>query len=318
MGYAGEVDGLIEKLELHASKLAKVQGSAVKLRSTEADLLKAAEMSRDLMHKAVGGDRNELNDVFGGSPRLDKLKDIVDVVTFSDMYRNDLRWRNLRDAIHTIEKVLEDKSPKPGYQANTHGKISFAETDGPKTDRTDYTISMDFELDIGEVNLNYEKEKNIFVLDASALTASIIPSVEPEFPETLGLAPFDRAGQHFNIIDPELQAIVFDPDQKLPARGQWTKTWKTHLELLEGTYYYTAREMKGIKEGSGSCAVTFPDGAVTRVAYQAELILHLTRDQQGCEDKAHYGADIEVVFTCAISGHKAAPFGFIATTQSLR
>mmetsp|Transcript_43475 Transcript_43475/g.81642 ORF Transcript_43475/g.81642 Transcript_43475/m.81642 type:complete len:1130 (+) Transcript_43475:102-3491(+) len=106
---AKEVDDLIKNFEKSAERQIANKGSAVRLRAAERDLLVVAEKSRDLCYKALKGDRELLQNVFGGTcERFHRFKQVLDSVEFSDMHATDQRWSHLKDVIDSIEQVLKD------------------------------------------------------------------------------------------------------------------------------------------------------------------------------------------------------------------
>jgi len=104
-----KVETLVDAFEKSCAKQNAVKGSVVKLRSSERDLLKNAEDSRDLFMDAVKGDKNILKDVFGGVglQRFHRFRTAMETVEMSDMHASDKRWDGLRDAMDTIEEVLK-------------------------------------------------------------------------------------------------------------------------------------------------------------------------------------------------------------------
>lgn len=106
---AEEVDDLIAKFEKCAERQIANKGSAVKLRAAERDLLQVAEVSRDLMVKAVKGDKALLQQVFGGNgcERFHRYRNVINEIEFSDMHASDQRWGHLKDIIESIEEILK-------------------------------------------------------------------------------------------------------------------------------------------------------------------------------------------------------------------
>eukprot|EP00931_Biecheleriopsis_adriatica_P010249 TRINITY_DN11132_c0_g1_i1.p1 TRINITY_DN11132_c0_g1~~TRINITY_DN11132_c0_g1_i1.p1 ORF type:complete len:929 (+),score=222.04 TRINITY_DN11132_c0_g1_i1:38-2824(+) len=106
---AEEVDEKIIQLENKMERHLATLTSAVKRVAAERDLLSTAEAARDLLLRAVKGEKEWLDKVFGGScERIGRLRLLLDRVRFSDMHVSDQRWQNLRDCIETIEAVLKD------------------------------------------------------------------------------------------------------------------------------------------------------------------------------------------------------------------
>lgn len=106
---AEEVNTLVVKLEKNVARQIATVDSAVKGVAAERDLLSTAEATRDLLLKAVKGEKEYLDKVFGGScEHIGRLRLCLDPVKFSDMHKKDKRWENLREAIATVEAVLND------------------------------------------------------------------------------------------------------------------------------------------------------------------------------------------------------------------
>lgn len=104
-----EVDQQVTLLERGAERQIATAGSAVKGVAAERDLLSAAETSRNLLIKAVKGEKAVLTKIFGGDcERLGRLRLILDRVVMSEMHQTDPRWNNLRDACDSIEAVLQE------------------------------------------------------------------------------------------------------------------------------------------------------------------------------------------------------------------
>lgn len=110
MSYTAEqVDTLVVRLEKNVERQLATLDSAVKGRAAERDLLSTAEATRDLLLKAVKGEKEKLDQVFGGScERIGRLRRCLDPPKFSDMHKKDPRWENLRSVIATVEAVLND------------------------------------------------------------------------------------------------------------------------------------------------------------------------------------------------------------------
>eukprot|EP00930_Biecheleria_cincta_P060550 TRINITY_DN46197_c0_g1_i1.p1 TRINITY_DN46197_c0_g1~~TRINITY_DN46197_c0_g1_i1.p1 ORF type:complete len:947 (+),score=202.88 TRINITY_DN46197_c0_g1_i1:35-2842(+) len=106
---AEEVDDVIIKLERSVARHLATLESAVKRVAAERDLLSSAELARDLLLKAVAGEKDYLDKVFGGScERIGRLRLASDQAQFSDMHASDPRWQNMKEAIETVEAVLKD------------------------------------------------------------------------------------------------------------------------------------------------------------------------------------------------------------------
>uniref|UniRef100_A0A7S4UC93 Uncharacterized protein n=1 Tax=Alexandrium monilatum TaxID=311494 RepID=A0A7S4UC93_9DINO len=111
MAYTTEqVDELIRTLEKGAERQIATAHSAVKGVAAERDLLSSAESARDLLVKAVKGEKETLNSVFGAGDceKIGRLRYLLDTVQLSDMHVKDQRWKHLREAVDTIEQVLKD------------------------------------------------------------------------------------------------------------------------------------------------------------------------------------------------------------------
>jgi hypothetical protein len=111
MAYSeSSIDGLLEKFELAAQRQQANKNSTVRLRAAEGDLLKNAEICRNELHSAVAGDKDLLDQVFGGTcERFFRFKNVLTEITFSDMYKNDPRWQHLAEIIDAIEEVLKGR-----------------------------------------------------------------------------------------------------------------------------------------------------------------------------------------------------------------
>eukprot|EP00928_Gymnodinium_smaydae_P080663 TRINITY_DN64315_c0_g1_i1.p1 TRINITY_DN64315_c0_g1~~TRINITY_DN64315_c0_g1_i1.p1 ORF type:complete len:1045 (+),score=246.64 TRINITY_DN64315_c0_g1_i1:64-3135(+) len=106
---AEEVDEIIRNLELNTERQIATVGSHVKGVAAERDLLKSAEAARDLLVRAVAGEKEFLDQVFGGScERIGRLHLPLNKISFSDMHANDQRWVGLRNGVETVEAVLKD------------------------------------------------------------------------------------------------------------------------------------------------------------------------------------------------------------------
>ncbi|CAE7804665.1 Tmod2 [Symbiodinium sp. CCMP2592] len=104
-----EVDEIILRLEKNVERQIATVNSAVKGVAAERDLLSTAEASRDLLLKAVAGEKDYLDKVFGGScERIGRFRHCLDPVKFSDMHKKDPRWQMLQNSIETVEAVLKD------------------------------------------------------------------------------------------------------------------------------------------------------------------------------------------------------------------
>lgn len=121
MAYTAEgVDDLVSKFEKCAERQVANKHSAVKLRAAERDLLQVAEASRNLMLKAVKGDKSLLSQVFGGScSRFHRFRNVLETVDLSEMHASDQRWKDLSEAILTIEEVLKQLGMFKPWQIGT-------------------------------------------------------------------------------------------------------------------------------------------------------------------------------------------------------
>jgi len=111
MAYSeSSVDKIIEKFEAAAERQQSYKHSMVKLRAAEGDLLKVAEVARNELQNAVGGSKDKLEQVFGGTcERFFRFKNVLTEVQFSDMYKGDQRWKHLQEVIEAIEIILKDR-----------------------------------------------------------------------------------------------------------------------------------------------------------------------------------------------------------------
>mmetsp|Transcript_148349 Transcript_148349/g.413260 ORF Transcript_148349/g.413260 Transcript_148349/m.413260 type:complete len:1150 (+) Transcript_148349:72-3521(+) len=105
---ADQVDSLYARFEKCAQRQNANKSSAVKLRAAEGDLLRVTEEVRDLLNKAVKGDRQLLVDVFGGNcMRFHRFRKVKETVELSPMHAKDPRWQHLSDSMDTIEEILK-------------------------------------------------------------------------------------------------------------------------------------------------------------------------------------------------------------------
>lgn len=103
-----EVDELNSKFEKCGERQETNKSSVVRLRAAERDLLAVAEAARDLLLKAVKGDKGLLSEVFGGNCiRFHRFRRVLDTVELSDMHSTDKRWSDLKTAMDIIEDVLK-------------------------------------------------------------------------------------------------------------------------------------------------------------------------------------------------------------------
>eukprot|EP00415_Alexandrium_ostenfeldii_P004409 UN4409 len=107
---AEQTDELIRTLEKSAERQHATMNSAVKGVAAERDLLSIAEKARDLLEKAVKGEKELLNTVFGANDckQIGRFRYLLDTVQLSDMHVKDQRWRHLREVVESIEAVLKD------------------------------------------------------------------------------------------------------------------------------------------------------------------------------------------------------------------
>eukprot|EP00929_Paragymnodinium_shiwhaense_P061580 TRINITY_DN30764_c0_g1_i1.p1 TRINITY_DN30764_c0_g1~~TRINITY_DN30764_c0_g1_i1.p1 ORF type:complete len:1396 (-),score=366.78 TRINITY_DN30764_c0_g1_i1:262-4377(-) len=109
MAYSpGDVDKVVADFEDFAAKLLAVAGSMVKRQAKEKDVFKSAEEGREILEKAIKGDKQKLDEIFGGScERIGRLR--VAYESLADLgLEKDLRWKHLIDRIETVESILKD------------------------------------------------------------------------------------------------------------------------------------------------------------------------------------------------------------------
>lgn len=107
---AEQVDDVIRNLNSKAERQAATRSSAVKGVAAEKELLSSAEAARDLLVKAVQGEKDRLDMIFsdGDCERIGRLRLLLNTTSLSDKHAHDQRWNHLRDVVATIEAVLKD------------------------------------------------------------------------------------------------------------------------------------------------------------------------------------------------------------------
>jgi len=105
------IDEIVSRMEAGVAKVEECQGSMVKLKRAEMEVLKAFEEARDYMNKMLQSEtREKLVNIFGGDcTRIAMIGNCLKSVEFSDPgTRNDQRNAGCQDACDSVEKVLED------------------------------------------------------------------------------------------------------------------------------------------------------------------------------------------------------------------
>lgn len=101
---AEEVDKLLARLGSCVERTVANKDSVVKLRASEKDLLGTVETVRDLLQKALRGDKDNLEEVFGdSSARIEGLRNVLDNPTCSEMHEDDARWNDLKNMAMSVE-----------------------------------------------------------------------------------------------------------------------------------------------------------------------------------------------------------------------
>lgn len=104
-----QLEGLVCKFERCAERQIANRHSAVKLRAAERDLLAVGEEFRDFGIAAVKGNKDLLNEVFGGAcEHIGRMYIVFDSVTLSDMHAGDQRWEGCKKQLDIIKKILLD------------------------------------------------------------------------------------------------------------------------------------------------------------------------------------------------------------------
>eukprot|EP00928_Gymnodinium_smaydae_P079999 TRINITY_DN63808_c0_g1_i1.p1 TRINITY_DN63808_c0_g1~~TRINITY_DN63808_c0_g1_i1.p1 ORF type:complete len:1148 (-),score=258.39 TRINITY_DN63808_c0_g1_i1:85-3348(-) len=90
----------------------------VKRQAAEKNIFSAAEQGREILDKAIAGDKSKLDEVFGGTcERIGRLRTSYDSCSELGLEK-DQRWRHLIERIETVEAILKDlgsfKPWKPG------------------------------------------------------------------------------------------------------------------------------------------------------------------------------------------------------------
>eukprot|EP00419_Tripos_fusus_P029980 CAMPEP_0172726966 /NCGR_PEP_ID=MMETSP1074-20121228/91407_1 /TAXON_ID=2916 /ORGANISM="Ceratium fusus, Strain PA161109" /LENGTH=1140 /DNA_ID=CAMNT_0013554071 /DNA_START=72 /DNA_END=3494 /DNA_ORIENTATION=+ len=118
-------DELLAQLERSARRHSAHRTSEVRLRAAERDLLRVAERVRDLLCLALQGDRILLSDVFGGNcTRIHGFREVIDMVEFAEG-EPDQRWKQMGDAIETIETILRQMGMFKPSQLEKKASMEF-------------------------------------------------------------------------------------------------------------------------------------------------------------------------------------------------
>jgi len=105
------IDAIVGRMEASLAKVEELQGSMVKLKKAEMDLLKAFEEARDYMMKMLKQESREtLQNIFGGDcKRIASIGNCLKSAVFADKgTKDDQRIAGCQSACESVEKVLED------------------------------------------------------------------------------------------------------------------------------------------------------------------------------------------------------------------
>lgn len=117
---AEETDELCSMLEKAERRLEKHKDQKVKRNAAEKDILKVAELCRDLMFEALGNEKSLLEEVFGGDcVRFHRFNNCRLKIEFSDINASDERWEGMLKQMVTIEKVLQESGMFKPWQKST-------------------------------------------------------------------------------------------------------------------------------------------------------------------------------------------------------
>lgn len=109
---AEAMDGIVEKMEAGLRRVEDCQGSVVKLRNAEVELLQVYEAARNFMMDLLSdnsGEREALQSIFGGDcDRIARIHECLENGKFSEMYVDDPRISGCKGACESVEKVLQD------------------------------------------------------------------------------------------------------------------------------------------------------------------------------------------------------------------
>lgn len=121
------VDQVLLRFEKAQVRYESVLEQKVKRHAAEKDLMRIAEISRNLFSEAVGGEKMLLEEVFGGDcRRFHRFKNIMAAVEFSASNASDERWEECKEQIETVEEVLKQAGGfKPWTVATEPQSITF-------------------------------------------------------------------------------------------------------------------------------------------------------------------------------------------------
>lgn len=131
MAYTKEqLEGYVNKFEKCSERQIANKHSPVKLRAAERDLLAVAEELRDLGIRAVKGNKDHLNEVYGGDcEHIGRMYVVFDAVELSDMHAGDQRWEGSRRQLDIIKQILEDLG---SFKPWTVGKTKLEHLEYPE------------------------------------------------------------------------------------------------------------------------------------------------------------------------------------------
>jgi len=120
------IDSILLHMEAAAEQVDICQSSKVKLPAAELEFLKTLERGRDFMNKLVmktDDGRQQLMSTFGGDcSRIVRARAVLEMVVLSESNANDQRVGTFRDALETLEQVLQDMGL--GWQLREANKAS--------------------------------------------------------------------------------------------------------------------------------------------------------------------------------------------------
>lgn len=274
-GYtADEVDSLAVQFGACAERQIANKESAVRLRAAERDLLQVAEAARDLMLKAVKGEKQYLAEVFGGScTRFHRFRRVLDTVELSEMHEKDARWTDLQKAMEIIEEVLKQLGMFKPWKPSTKPPEAVSYKAAKKTYAPGEALSIAVDFSGGEPNCFRISPGLPEGLTLDPVTGTISGAVPPgvEVPErTYVIFASNEAGEvqvevTFGVLPPAPSDVAF-PDKPptfftcekisyfLKADGGAATVWSVSpalpagLELDERTGELRGTPLKGSPE----------------------------------------------------------------------
>jgi len=120
-------DRILQRLEADFNGMANNRTSLVKLSVFETSFMTGMENARDFIISLLHRDntRQRLIQIFGGTcVRTARLQNLIEVVEFSDMYKNDQRHPLCQKAIRSLVQVLEDLGQGAALKKATESDMS--------------------------------------------------------------------------------------------------------------------------------------------------------------------------------------------------